>query len=60
MKLYELAAKLLAKPDQEIEVEFLVLNKDTDAIVCCDLTGPNTIQLMKALSRNRGGQARVD
>lgn len=59
MKLRELAAKLLGKPDQEIEVEFLVINKDSNAVVCCDLNGPCTTDLMKLMTK-RGGTAKVE
>ena len=60
MKLRELAAKLLGKPDHEIEVEFLVINKTTGAIVCCDLNGPSTTDLMRVLARKKGSTALVE
>lgn len=60
MKLKDLVKKLQAKPDQDAEVEFLVINKPANTILCCDLTGPATTDLMRVLAKGGSEHANVD
>ncbi len=57
MKLKELTGKLAQKPNQEVEVEFLVYEKESGDLVCCDLTGPSTTELMKILAKRGKNKA---
>lgn len=60
MKLRELVSKLAAKPEQNTEVEFLVIKQPAGTILCCDLNGPSTTDLMRALATRKNEKARVD
>lgn len=57
MKLKDLVKKLAAKPNQNKEVEFVVFERETPGnIVCCDLCGPATHDIMKLLAKHIGGK----
>ena len=58
MTLRELVAKLVAKPDQDAEVEYLVYREDDGMMVCCDLSGPTTTELMHVLAKRGAGKKR--
>ncbi len=59
MKLKELTGKLAQKPNQEAEVQFLVFEKESGDMVCCDLDGPSTTDIMRAISKKKGGHAHI-
>lgn len=52
MKLKELITKLEGKPDQDSEVEYLVINQDTGNVITCDLNGPATTDIMRLLAKH--------
>lgn len=61
MILADLIKKLQAKPGQQNEVEFLVFEKGDGVMVCADLSGPSTMELMKLLANKRKkGHATVE
>ncbi len=51
MNLKDLIKKLQDKPNQNDEVQFVVWNKAGD-IVCVEMTGPATRDLMKVFARH--------
>lgn len=53
MKLKDLTKKLQSKPNQNAEVNFLVFEEKTNAIVCVDLSGPKTRQIIEILGRSQ-------
>jgi hypothetical protein len=57
MTLKMLIEKLKGKPNQNAEVQFLVFEKQGGAMVCCDLEGPSTIDIMNAIAKRKGGHA---
>jgi len=51
MTLKELIKKLEGKPNQNAEVCFVVYEEKSGDMVCCDLSGPQTTAVMKALAK---------
>lgn len=58
--LRELAVNILAKPDLDSPVEFMVINADTGALICCDLQGPSTTDLIRILAKRGRGRAKIE
>lgn len=60
MTLKALITKLQGKPNQDAEVEFLVFEKGKGAtVVCCDLSGPATHDLMELLAKKNKQRTEV-
>jgi hypothetical protein len=51
MNIKELAKKLSEKPSQDAEIEFVVWTKE-GYIVCCDMNGPLTQELMRLFAKH--------
>lgn len=59
MTLKQLIEKLKLKPNQQSEVEFLVIGEGGN-IVCCELNGPSTADLMRVIAKKKGSNAKVE
>lgn len=53
MKLKDLIKKLQQKPQQNEEVEFLVYQKNDGNIVCAEMSGKDTTQIIKILAKRK-------
>jgi hypothetical protein len=53
MKLKDLIKKLKLKPRQEDEVEFLVYTKKDGDIVCAQMSGNDTTQIIRILAKRK-------
>lgn len=50
MNLKQLITKLQGKPNQDAEVEFVVYETKSNDLVCVDLSGKKTIEIMRVLA----------
>lgn len=52
MKLKDLAKKLAKKPDQNAEVHFCVWTVENGTLVCAEMSGPLTQDLMRLFAKH--------
>lgn len=52
MKLKDLVKKLTGKPEQNTDVQFVVWNSDDGTLVCADMSGPMTRDLMRVFAKH--------
>jgi len=57
MKLKDLVKKLEDKPQQNEDVQFVIWTTEGNSIVCIDMSGPMTIDLMKVFAKHTKGAA---
>jgi len=55
MKLSDLVEHLRKKPNQDAEVEYVIFEEGGGNIVCVDLRGASTIELMRIISKPKPG-----
>ncbi len=52
MNIKELIKKLESKPLQKEEIQFAIWSEKTGDIVCADMSGPMTMDLMKVFAKH--------